>query len=87
MSETEVPDDPRRIRYPHVPGWAFDVVDIYGDHLNSTGGNDPLSLVNDLNNPNNRNFAKVNIVRFTLAAQVWSQLLLLSRLRQKEVLA
>jgi len=74
-------------KYPHVATqapWAFKVVDHYGSKLNNTGGNDPLDLLNDYLNPGTNDrpnrLMTTNIVRFTLASMVWSQVQLLQLL-------
>jgi hypothetical protein len=70
----------RTTAYPHVYDWQYPLVEKWGGFLQNTGGNDPLDLLNDLQNRDNIHFAATNIVRFTLAASVGAQLTLLARL-------
>lgn len=54
----------------------------YGHLLTNTGGNDPLELLDDLNDPTYKNFASTNLPRFVLAASVSAQIGLLMRLER-----
>lgn len=73
-------------KYPHVTDLQRDIVARYGEHLNNTGGNDPLDLLNRLANPKSRNLATTNIVVFTLAVSVQSQVGLLAHLEREGIL-
>ncbi|TKR27162.1 hypothetical protein FA014_02045 [Cellulomonas hominis] len=73
--------------HPHVPAWKADLVAELGEQLQNTGGSDPLDLLEDLANPANDRFAVTNVVRFTLAVAVDSQVALLRALRNRGVLA
>lgn len=66
--------------YPHVKTDEREMVERFGHLLNNTGGNDPLDLLNDFNRPSPNNLMAVNIVRFTLAMGVHTQVGLLRRL-------
>lgn len=69
--------------HPHVPAWKADLVAEFAEQLQNTGGNDPLE---DLANPANDRFAVTNVVRFTLAVAVDSQVALLRALRNRGTL-
>lgn len=77
-------------KYPHVHDWQWPLIEMYGDLLNNTGGNLSEDLLNDLQRPSTNErpnrLASTNIVRFTLAAEVQSQLVLLHCLREKRFL-
>ena len=78
-------------KYPHVAarggGWVFDIVKEFGPALNNTGGNEPLDLLNDFLNPGTdtrpNRMMVTNVVRFTLASMVFSQVSLLGQLRKE----
>lgn len=84
MSDTET------ATYPHVREWQRPLVEQYGRLFNNTGGNDPLGLLNDLQNPGTddrpNRLASVNVVRFTLAVAVQTQVNLLHRLVEEGLL-
>jgi hypothetical protein len=77
---TVQPDD----KHPAVSAWQRDLVSRYGEHLNNTGGNDPLDLLNDL--ATKKNLASTNIIVFTLAVSVSSQVSLLRALDEAGLL-
>lgn len=67
-------------KYPHVNDVDMAIIDRFRDKFRETGGNEPEDLLNDLRNPNSRNFASVNLPRFVLAVAVQAQVLLLKAL-------
>lgn len=74
--------DRRRPRsdWPLVRDWQHDVLEQYGDLLNNTGGNDPRDLLEDF--LVDERMASANVVRFTLAVAVGSQVQLLAALME-----
>jgi hypothetical protein len=72
--------------YPHVKDWQRDIVARYGEHLTNTGGNDPLDLINDLQDPAQVGFGRTNMPRFVLAVAVDAQVALLSVLELRGIL-
>lgn len=69
-------------KYPHVDECTKRIVKKYETLLTNTGGNDPLDLLNDLYKPEPNNLMAVNIVRFTLAVGIQSQVGLLHLLEK-----
>ncbi len=80
------PEEDIQIAFPHVFPWQIPLCIKYKDLLRNTGGNDPLELANDLQNPDNTWFSQSNFPRFVLAVGVTSQLGLLFMLRQEGLL-
>ncbi len=74
-------------KFPYVQEWQLKVIDEYEDLLRDTGGNDPRGLLNDFQKPQPNNLMKVNIVRFTLAMGIHTQVALLRVLEREELLA
>lgn len=72
--------------FPHVYAWQLTLLEKYGHLLTNTGGNDPADLLNDLQRPGTderpNRLMSSNIVRFTLAVGVASQVSLLSALEK-----
>jgi hypothetical protein len=66
-------------KYPHIQTWQWEIVARYGEHLNSTGGNAPLDLLNDFQRPNNRDLS-VNLPRYLLGFGLHTQVGLLATL-------
>lgn len=62
-----------------------EIIAAYGHLLTNTGGNDPAELLDDL--AKDRRMASTNVVRFTLAVAVQSQVDLLKRLHREGLLA
>jgi hypothetical protein len=74
------------VEYLDLPQWKVDVARRYADLLRNTGGNDPVELMTCMRSradgqPNR--LASTNIVRFTLAVAVDSQVELLAMLEEK----
>jgi hypothetical protein len=76
-----------REKYPHVRPFEFEIIEKYGHHFNNLGGNEAADLLNDYNKPSPNNLMRVNIVRFTLATMVHSQVLLLRSLESDGMVA
>ncbi len=76
--------------YDHVTPDQLKIIEAYRDHLFNTGGNDPADLLNDMQRPSTperaNHMASTNIVRFTLAVGVQSQVALLRRLEREGIL-
>lgn len=68
--------------FPHVSDWQARVVAKYGHRLKSTGGNDPLDLLNDLQRPESK-LIITNLPRWSLAFAVSSQVALLRDLDEE----
>lgn len=77
-------------KYPHVRPWQFPVVEKYEGLLVNTGGNDALDLLNDMQRPGTdtrpNRLMSTNVVRFTLAVAVQSQVQLLHLMDEKGML-
>lgn len=73
-----------RSDFPHVQEWQHDMIDKYGTVLNNTGGNDPRNLLERF--ATEPRLASSNIVVFTLACSIRSQLQLLLVLEEKGIL-
>ncbi len=69
---------------PDITPRQAELIARYGHLLNNTGGNDPADLLHDLKT--SKNLAATNIVVFTLAASVQSQLTLLGTLESQGLL-
>jgi hypothetical protein len=78
-------------KYPYVMAWIFPIVKEYEELFNNTGGNDPLDLLNDFLNPGTderpNRLMTVNVVRWTLAMAVYSQVILLRKLQDEAELS
>lgn len=82
-----MPTDPKpNSDYPHVAAWQFGIIAKYGDLLVETGGNDPRDLLNDFQKPSPNNLMAVNIVRFTLAMGVRTQVAVIQKLQDAGLL-
>lgn len=75
---------------PHVREWQEAIVQKYGHLLSNTGGNDPLELLSDFQRPSTderpNRLMSTNVVRFTLAVAVESQVGLLAKLEREGLL-
>lgn len=71
-------------KYPHVSAQQLRIIDLYGSLFTNTGGSEPAALLNDMQRPSTDErpnyMASTNIVRFTLAVGVQSQVALIARL-------
>ena len=73
-------------KYPHVIPDQLRICAEYGHLFHNTGGNDPADLLNDLQRPHTAErpnyMASTNVVRFTLAVGVQSQVYLIAKLER-----
>lgn len=77
-------------KYPDVTDSQKDICARFGHLLTNTGGNDPVDLLQDMQRPGTdarpNRLASTNVVRFTLAVGVQSQVWLLQRLEREGLL-
>lgn len=75
-----------RAQFPDVYEWQWALLGKYGDLLTNTGGNEPADLLQRMQTPgkepNGNRLASTNIVVFTLAVGIASQLSLLRSLER-----
>ena len=74
---------PEPLTFVHPKDIAL--IEKYREHFHNTGGNDPADLLNDLYGKD-EHMMSTNIVRFTLAVSIQSQMGLLRRLEDQGLL-